>query len=415
MTTNPGGAYAAPPSLGWNAVAGSHRQREVERTMPPALCLLADDLTGALDSAAWFASLAAPVQVVWQSRLYSGAIAVDAGTREMAAAAAGQQVATLVAAFPPAPGGCHFLKLDSLLRGHAATEIAAWHAVRPFDHCVLAPAFPRQGRVTRGGGQYWHDGAAWVPTACDLVRAVETAGFAPTLCHPGEAAPDGMSLWDAETDDDLRAIVAAGRGLAGEVLWCGCGGLAGALADTLTGRHQPLLDALLPDASPWFVPVARPVLGLFGTDHPVTVRQIAACDARLLVSADGTAEAVARVAARLRTAGLALVRPALPDGLSRREAAQRIDMLFADLIARLAPPATLVVSGGETLRAVCRALGADHLDLIGQIVPGIPLSILRGGLWDGVGVVSKSGAFGTPDTLAQLFANVPPPAEGSDS
>jgi uncharacterized protein YgbK (DUF1537 family) len=63
----------------------------------------------------------------------------------------------------------------------------------------------------------------------------------------------------------------------------------------------------------------------------------------------------------------------------------------------------LLVTGGETLHGVCTALGATHLEVQGRIVPGLPRSILRGGRWDGVTVVSKSGAFGTPALLRDLL------------
>jgi len=43
----------------------------------------------------------------------------------------------------------------------------------------------------------------------------------------------------------------------------------------------------------------------------------------------------------------------------------------------------------------------------GRIVPGLPRSILRGGAWDGVTVVSKSGAFGYPTLLRDLLDGSP--------
>ena len=67
------------------------------------------------------------------------------------------------------------------------------------------------------------------------------------------------------------------------------------------------------------------------------------------------------------------------------------------------PPGTLLVAGGETLFAVCAALGATHLEVQDHVVPGVPRSILRGGRWDGVTVISKSGAFGTPALLRDLL------------
>ena len=63
-----------------------------------------------------------------------------------------------------------------------------------------------------------------------------------------------------------------------------------------------------------------------------------------------------------------------------------------------------MVAGGETLRGLCDALGATRLDVTGDVLSGIPRSVMRGGRWDGTIVVSKSGAFGTPDLLRDLIA-----------
>jgi uncharacterized protein YgbK (DUF1537 family) len=66
-------------------------------------------------------------------------------------------------------------------------------------------------------------------------------------------------------------------------------------------------------------------------------------------------------------------------------------------------PGTLFVTGGETLRSLCDALGVTHLDVDGEIEPGVPTSILRGGAWDGQRLVSKSGAFGDAGFLRRLL------------
>ena len=66
-------------------------------------------------------------------------------------------------------------------------------------------------------------------------------------------------------------------------------------------------------------------------------------------------------------------------------------------------PATLFVSGGATLRSVCTALDADHLTVSGQILTGVPWSVLRGGWFDGVPLISKSGAFGDRELLRRIL------------
>lgn len=370
------------------------RQSAVGETQNPRLFLIADDLTGALDSAAQFARPGKPVEVRWRAPASSAGVslAIDSATREAQPQQARAAVAVLVAGLPQDGNALYYAKLDSLLRGHAGAEIAAWIDGLHPERCLIAPAFPYQNRVTRDGRQYFLRDGNWALTQTDLRDDLRRQGLTVQLCRPGDAAPIGISLWDAACDADLAAVVAAGRAAAGRVLWCGSGGLAGALS-----------------AVPQSVAVAdraplHPVLGLFGTDHPVTAAQLEACgDLGLHITAGDAADA-SRVRSRLRAPGIALVRLDLPDGLSRREAAVHIDRHLRDLVGRLDPPRTLMVAGGETLLGLCRALEADHLDLEGQLLPGVPTSTLRGGRFDGVRVISKSGAFGDPDLLRRLIA-----------
>ncbi|MFL5280605.1 MAG: hypothetical protein ACJ8AW_06315 [Rhodopila sp.] len=55
------------------------------------------------------------------------------------------------------------------------------------------------------------------------------------------------------------------------------------------------------------------------------------------------------------------------------------------------------------MRGLCLSLRAHSLEIQGRLAPGLPRSLLRGGLWDGVTVVSKSGAFGPPTLLRDLL------------
>jgi len=78
--------------------------------------------------------------------------------------------------------------------------------------------------------------------------------------------------------------------------------------------------------------------------------------------------------------------------------------VFAALLAGLDHPVgTLFVSGGETLRGLAGALGATSLEVDGEMLPGVPTSILHGGARDGQRIVSKSGAFGDTGFLARLL------------
>src|SRR5437667_414286 len=66
---------------------------------------------------------------------------------------------------------------------------------------------------------------------------------------------EDVHVFDAEGDGDLDRVVEVGRRHPGPVLWCGSGGLAGALA---RGGSSSLPGHL-----------RRPVLGFFGSDQAI--------------------------------------------------------------------------------------------------------------------------------------------------
>ncbi len=362
------------------------------------LCLVADDLTGALDTAAQFVPLFGPVDVHWRAAApdRSRSVAYDTGAREKSGSAAAALVSERLIHAPFDPDALHYAKLDTLLRGHPAEEIATWLRWGTFERCIVAPAFPHHGRITRGGVQYrWLDGA-WSAVAADLSRDLERLGLQVARRRAGEPAPDGISLWDAETDQDLDAIAAAARAGGGATLWCGSSGLAAALARSLGGGAPSTLMAL-----------SRPVLGLFGSDQAVTAAQVDACGAAALRASDGGPSSIGEIGKRLTRDGVALVRLAIPEATSRHHAAETIAREFGRIVRAIDPPSTLLVAGGETLRAISVAVEADHLELVGQIEPGVPRSIMRGGRFDGVQIVSKSGAFGDRNLLQRLLLSDP--------
>ena len=219
-------------------------------------------------------------------------------------------------------------------------------------------------------------GDSWCDTGVDLRATL--------LQHGIDLCPR-----DAETDADLDDIVAQGLALPGRVLWCGTAGLAGALA----GR--------LPVAKP---DLPGPILGLIGTDHPMSARQLpAVANLHRRLPLDQST----RIARQLAD-GAAVVTIDLPAATPRNAACRIITAHFAALLGSIGRPGTLFVTGGETLRHLCDVLGVTHLDVDGEIEPGVPTSILRGGAWDGQRLISKSGAFGDAGFLQRLLqtANV---------
>ena len=357
-----------------------------------SLGLIADDLTGALDSAAAFTRVMGPVRVAWDAQHAEniGSLAVSTGTREAAADEAAARVAAFASVLTPRKGRLCLFKVDSLLRGHAGRELLSVLAVQDFAHVVIAPAIPFQRRITLAGRQTVNN----APTGEDIVATLRSAGRRIAICEAGAEAPAGLSFWNTGTDADLDAVVAAGRRLSGPVLWVGAAGLADALARAI--------------GAPLRAPqgLVGPLLGLIGTDHPVMQGQIAACaELHVELGADiGAAEqAVHRLFAGNRAA---FITCALPPDIGRAAAEHAIATRFAALCRRIDWPGALFVSGGETLAELCAGLGVTTLTVTGEFESGAPMSRLNGGMWDGLDLISKSGAFGTPDFLARLVSSL---------
>ena len=370
--------------------AGTQRRFPMNTDIPAMtrLRLIADDLTGTLDTAAGFTGLCGPIPVAWPEILPaggSGCLAIDSGTREVSAAEADRIVGDLAPRLRDAD--IAFKKVDSLLRGPWAAELAAVMRLGAWPRCIVAPAFPYQGRQTREGRQHARRDGGWEPVSGDIAETLRAAGLPAHRASVADGPAAGVAVYDAASDADLVRIAALGGD--GPVLWCGSGGLAAALA---RGVAAPRDDRL-----------ASPVLGLFGSDRPETAAQLAACGAHRLILSPDDADPAGSVGERLALDGVVLASLSLPAGTAREDAAARIAGTFAGAIARIPRPGTLLVAGGETLKALCLALKVERLDVTGEITPGLPRSTLRGGGWDGLAIISKSGAFGTEGVWRDLL------------
>jgi uncharacterized protein YgbK (DUF1537 family) len=351
--------------------------------------LIADDLTGALDTAAEFVGLCEPFDVTWPEALPTAtapSLAIDSGTRELARADSVEIVGRLAPLL--CEGTIAYKKVDSLLRGAWAAELGACLRTGHWASCVVAPAFAFQGRRTHDGQQFARTPEGdWHPVGKNLLAQLRAENIDARRGGPDTWSHGGVQVFDAESDGDLDRVAEIGRRLPGPVLWCGSGGLAGALTrGSRAGAPRQL---------------KRPVLGLFGSDQAATASQLEACGDATLTLVEG--EGAPRVQRKLAGDGVALVKFSLPEKLSRTEAARRIAHEMTTLISEIDAPGTLIVAGGETLKAVCLALGAQALQVTGRLVPGVPRSILQGGRWAGVDVISKSGAFGTRELWRDLL------------
>jgi uncharacterized protein YgbK (DUF1537 family) len=373
------------------------------------LYLVADDLTGALDSAVAFCGRLGPIPVHLGAPHDSDGLhaAVDLATRDARASVAIERTSQVTARL--AGAAIAYKKIDSRLRGHWAVELATLMHSGAFAYCVMAPAFPAQGRFTLNGRQMVRatDGTLTMEPV-DPLEAMRALGLRSEPVRAGNAAATlaalnattekpAVLLFDASTDAELKAIVEAATPSQlghGPVLWCGAGGLAKALA---------------PEPVPRAKRMPRPVLAVVGTNHAVTREQVVlAIGAGLSHHSVGdrdSGEAVRAVVEAFGRRGDCLLTFDIDIGTSAAQAQAHIERRLHDLLPSLPRPASVIVAGGETLLSVCGAVSASHLDVDAEASPGVPHSRIRGGPWDGVEVLSKSGGFGMPGWLAEVVSD----------
>jgi uncharacterized protein YgbK (DUF1537 family) len=404
------------------------------------VAVVADDLTGAADTAVHFIRRGHEVRLVSLAlgapdlpESPEGGLAVDTATRGCAPARTVREVrraARLVGRFR---GALVYKKVDSQLRGRPGLEIETLRRDLGLRCALVAPAHPDEGRVTREGVHLVHGvpvadadagrdpvspvaesrlpelvaGQAGVPVAHVSMADLERGPAHLERRIDGLVAEGYKAItFDAIRRRDLDRIADAASGRLAEVLLAGSAGLAAALAGSCSSEHP---------ASTTEAPRFASMLLVCGSTAPALRRQVArlAASGRSVAitwtpaSPAGETGREERSAALEAWAGQDVVLQAPRDRLDVRACAPSalvagLAELAVAMVARRRPDA-LFLSGGDTARAVLKAAGAAALRLRGEAAPGVAWGLASGGMLDGLAVLTRSGAFGGEEDLLALY------------
>jgi uncharacterized protein YgbK (DUF1537 family) len=357
--------------------------------------IIADDLTGAADSGAHFAGRNEQVILGLDphspARPTASVQIIDTDTREAGPTVVAGRMAAAVGRI--GSNDHVFKKIDSFLRGNISSELRILRTRMPDRLVVAAPAVPALGRTTTHGEMRAGDPRA-VPGDPRVARHIPARRR--HHVRPGDvssvlrkAHTEDALICDADTDDDLDAVVRAVLEAGRPVLWVGAAGLAGSLARgphpmDQGGRTEP--------------PGATDVLVVIGSHSRMGLAQAKAMAMAGHPAAVLSPGRVAELPKGTRVVSLTgEVDPGRHGHAARtlgeicREAARAADVL--------------VLSGGATARAVLTAAGITGLELLGEIEPGIVLS--RPCCAAGPAhVITKSGSFGDEQSLVRLVAAI---------
>lgn len=420
-------------------------------------CIIADDLTGANDTALQFYLKGANTQILLDDSSEvplnikgTQVWAISTETRNVEPQEAVEKVIHATRRFAETiSADYYFKKIDSTLRGNIAVEVLAVLDTLELDAAILVPAFPQEGRVTIGGYHLLkgvpiertemardpHSPIfeSHVPTLMemqlgensDLVGSVELKtvmkGAGPIIKRLKELISEGKKIivMDAVSTVDIEQITLAMNKLEYKILPVGTAAFAHELSEywysDLELQH---INKTIP---------VLPKLIVSGSATNITAKQIEQLEQSdefentLFVNLDLKTivggvqdELVNRIVLNLGLNNIVVVytsnllrdfdgfsEDSLNAELTRSGLAKVITDFLAELAKRVleVKDVLLITLGGETSYKCCSAIGASQLQLIDEVAPAIALCLDHDAHW----IVTKSGNLGGVNTLVDIL------------
>lgn len=419
--------------------------------------IIADDLTGANDTALQFHLKGANTQILLSDEIeplnvkgtQTWAIATE--SRNVEPEIAYEKVTKTARMFADKLNPDFvYKKIDSTIRGNIALEVLAIVSVFDFDASVIVPAFPAEMRTTVGGYHLLRGvpiertemardphspiSESHVPTLLksqlapeyqNLVGHIELKtvmkGAGPVLQRINELVNEGKKLIvaDAVSTVDIEQIALAIKKSENKVLPTGTAAFAQALSEfwfaDLECEHImktfPRLPKFIVSGSATQI-TANQIEKLENSDEFENVLTIS-FDLKTVL-AGVTDELVDRIVSNLNFDNTVVVHTSklikdfdgfsddsLKAELTKANLASVITDFLAELTRRVLDKkeAILITLGGETSYKCCSAVGAFQLQLIDEVAPAIALSLDHNAQW----IVTKSGNLGGANTLIDIL------------
>jgi uncharacterized protein YgbK (DUF1537 family) len=373
---------------GWKYAAAAVRRAccDGERATVQIL-ILADDLTGAADSAARCHHMGWPATICLEPPgpdLPEGVVALTSDSRHLPVVTAAHHVRKIVSGLSKVEEGVWYKKIDSTLRGNIGGELDAMLDVLGRRYAMVAPAFPAQNRGLKHGYLISKLGPIDPPhlptllgqqsrraiTVLPLSDVREGSQHLAAQLAAVQQHETQLIVADGVTDDDLRTILAATQAALPDALLCGSAGLITMLAvqqPAAVGRHSGKTMPSVERVG------SGPALLVVGSGSAVARAQIEYVRRRNEIAVVELGSD--RQAPQDRDVLLHLPQP-VPgtclDGSAARALAARLAET-ATLLMIQRRPSVLVLAGGNTAIAVLSRLGTPQLRVVRELLPGMPL------------------------------------------
>lgn len=425
------------------------------------LAVIADDLTGANDTGVQFAKQGLNTTVLFSytqlqpSHLTEDVIVLNSDSRAIEAGKSYDIVFDLSAQLKQLGVSNVFKKIDSTMRGNIGPEIDAVMDAFNYKISFVVPAFPKSNRTTINGEHFVNGvllekaemakdpaspvNESYLPKLVQKQskRDVELI----TISHVRKGIDHLSNLMkelslsdtskiviiDATTDEELEIIVKAAQALQEKYLWVGSAGIASHIFFEET-QEEVINTTKVRDRDP--------VLVVAGSVNSITQQQIQVLKekndvAEIVISPEEfffedrrklEIDRIVKESKTLLDKGDLVVTTNRDQevigkvkdlqrelGLSNFDVGNTIANSMGEIAGQLIESKKIcgaVLTGGDIAGATCKELQGEGIRVIGEVEPGIPYGKLFGGLYDGIPLVTKAGAFGTDQALSKALQKV---------
>ena len=418
--------------------------------------IIADDLTGANDTALQFHIAGAKTRIILNPNdNYSHdekvqARAIPTETRNIAPEDAYEKIKETACFMRDRLDiGYFYKKIDSTLRGNIAVEALGLIQILEMDAAIIMPAFPNENRVTVGG-YHLSKGVpiekteiasdphspiyeSHIPTIlqkqvgdeyASLIGSIELKtvlkGAGPVLKVLNELIEEGKKLIvvDAVSITDIEQVLLALDKCSYKVLPCGSAGAAQVLAkmlfpDVKVQTEQKTFSKLpkLIIAGSATELCANQIKKLINSDEIDNTYSVSLTEKEFINGiTDDTFE---RIKTQLTPNNVVIIHSSdicqnedlqallIEHELTKKQFASKIVDLLAELTKKLSAEKDfiLVTVGGETSYECCRQLSCEYLNIIDEVAPAIPLCTDNNGKF----IITKSGNLGSVNTLVEIL------------
>ncbi|MBO1005079.1 four-carbon acid sugar kinase family protein [Pseudogracilibacillus auburnensis] len=405
--------------------------------------IIADDFTGANDSGVQLAKkgflTSVRIELNEETDITTkDVLVIDTDSRSLEPSEAFERVQK-AAQFMLHSGYSHvYKKIDSTLRGNIGVEILAIEKVYKPDLVVIVPAFHKMGRTTKEGHHYINDELITKTEFAKDPKTPVNESYIPNLLYRqvGKRAQvftagilqgadedflrrlgsgDNWIVCDVEKESDFEIILKAFLKTSLKIVWVGSAGLIEYLPSSLG------LEAYSPKIAKQSIGKTLTISGSLSSvtrdqlneaEHlpntytlKVDVRELLmqSIDMEFILSElRGHSEVdhflIYIDSSSRNHAG----ESSLPSWQISKKIVQGLGEIALAICEEFVSVNGLVLTGGDTAKAVCSELGVREMELITEVAPGLPFGRLIGYKRE-VWAVTKAGGFGTKDSLVHAL------------